>query len=359
MPFYHKINTETTEGSRIAERLLTLKEDLRQQIPEKSLDQNLLLATWNIRDFDKPSYGRRSDEAIYYIAEIISRFDIVAIQEVYKSLEALDRVIAVLGGFWKYMVTDVTSGRSGNSERMAYLYDSRKIRLGGLAGELVLPPVKAEDGRKVPANQVWRTPYICGFKSGWSRFMLCSVHILWGSGGNRRVEPANRVEEIKNVAQFLKERTKDKTAWSRNLILLGDFNIFSTDNGGEAFKELTDAGFEVPHTLRGLNTNTLRTRPYDQIAFRIQKDRLDWTHNSGTFNFFDHVYRDEDRALYADQMGDAYLTDSKGKVRDDRSQISYYRKWRTHQLSDHLPLWVELKIDFSQSYLRRKIAGRV
>jgi hypothetical protein len=30
--------------------------------------------------------------------------------------------------------------------------------------------------------------------------------------------------------------------------------------------------------------------------------------------------------------------------------------WRTFQMSDHLPMWVELKIDYSDDYLARKLA---
>ena len=29
-------------------------------------------------------------------------------------------------------------------------------------------------------------------------------------------------------------------------------------------------------------------------------------------------------------------------------------RWRTFQMSDHLPLWVELKIDFSDQYLKKQ-----
>ena len=58
------------------------------------MDEKLLLATWNIRDFDKPAYGERSDEAIAYIAEVISYFDLVALQEIYRDLTALKRVMA-------------------------------------------------------------------------------------------------------------------------------------------------------------------------------------------------------------------------------------------------------------------------
>ena len=350
MPFYHRINATTPHGQRTAERLLDLKSAL-DAIPTKTVDNTLLLATWNIRDFDKPAYGDRLDESIYYIAEIISRFDIVAVQEVYKDLRGLNRVMEVLGGFWKYIVTDVSGGRGGNGERMTFIYDSRKVRFGGLAGELVLPPVKLADGSMANAEQIWRTPYICGFSAGWSRFMLASVHILWGKGV---AEPANRVDEIKKVAKFLKARTKDKTAWSQNLILLGDFNIFSIDD--ETFKALTDQGFHIPEDLKQFTSNAGQNRQYDQIAFRIQKDRLDWTENSGVFNFFEHVYKEEDQATYIDAMGPAYETKKNGEPRTDSQKRTYYKTyWRTHQMSDHLPMWVELKINFSERYLERKL----
>ena len=358
MPFYHGIQEDTPDGQRTLAKLLELQEALKA-IPEKTVDQTLLLATWNIRDFDKPAYGDRSDEAIYYLAQIASRFDIIAIQEVYRDLRGLKRLCNVMGGYWKYLVTDATEGSRGNDERMTFLYDSRKVKFGGLAGELVLPPVKTKDKTIVPAGQVWRTPFICGFKAGWSRFMLASVHILWGKGkttGNQ--EPADRVAEVRHVAQFLKKRTQDKTAWSRNLILLGDFNIFTTDDDGQAFNELLDAGFEVPEKLRAFTTNAGRNRHYDQIAFRIQKDRLDWTGRCGVFDFYQHVYRTDEQALYIPAMGQAYEKNSKGKPRTDKQKATYYKTyWRTHQMSDHLPMWVELKIDFSQRYLQRKQAG--
>ena len=104
-----------------------------------------------------------------------------------------------------------------------------------MAGELVLPPIpekiKTADGKSrtiyKPANQIWRTPLICGFQAGWAKFMLSSVHIQWGeSTANSKA----RVKEIEQVAKFLKKRTEDKTAWARKLILLGDFNIFSTED---------------------------------------------------------------------------------------------------------------------------------
>jgi hypothetical protein len=67
----------------------------------------------------------------------------VAVQEVRDNLDALDSLMYILGSWWKYLVSDVTLGAQGNRERHAYIYDTRKITFGGLAGELV-PPMKKE-----------------------------------------------------------------------------------------------------------------------------------------------------------------------------------------------------------------------
>ncbi len=355
MPFYRDIEVSTVEGKRTVERLLALRKALKEEIPERTTNATLLLATWNIRDFDKAAYGERMEEAIYYIAEIISKFDLVAVQEIHKDLTGLNRVMKVLGGHWKYVFTDVTEKKRGNEERLAFVYDSRKVSFSGLAGELVLPPIKQKDGSKKPASQLWRTPYICGFQAGWAKFMLATVHITWGAD---EAEPAARVNEIRQVAKFLKNRTEDETAWSRNLILLGDFNIFRA--GDVTFEELVKAGFVVPDELQELPSNAMKVKHYDQIAFRVQKERLEPTGKAGVFDYYNVVYKNtpEDRAIYIENMMPVYETTSKKKPRTEQGKKIYYKTyWRTHQMSDHLPMWVELKVDYSDEYLKRKLSN--
>ena len=79
----------------------------------------MLLATWNVREFDSAKYGRRADELLLYMAEIIDCFDVVAGQVVWEDLSALDRLTNFLGSWWRYLVTGVTEGRRGNLERTA------------------------------------------------------------------------------------------------------------------------------------------------------------------------------------------------------------------------------------------------
>ena len=352
MPYYHNISFDTPAGKRTTERLLQLRQQLKAEIPARTLKETLLLATWNIRDFDKSSFGYRLDEAIYYIAEIITHFDLVAIQEVNKDLQGLERVMKVLGSHWQYICTDNTEGTRGNDERMAFVYDSRKISFGGLAGELVLEPIKDQEGNQQPVTQLWRSPFMVGFRSGWTKFILTTVHILWG--GNK-ANPPERVNEIRQVAQFLKKRTLDKTAWARNLILLGDFNIFGTDD--ETFQEIIKAGFIVPEELLKFRSNAKKTKHYDQIAFRVQPNRLDFTGKAGVFDYYQTVFRDtpEDKQIYMKYMTE-YETKSNGQPRAESSKKNYYQTyWRTHQMSDHLPMWVELKIDYSDEYLQRNL----
>ena len=152
------LDRETTTDERTARGLLLLRKKLAEQIPKRTVNETLLLASWNIRDFDASKYGFRTDEAMYYIAEIISHFDLVAVQEVNADLKALHRLMKTLGSWWKFIFTDVTAGSAGNRERGAFIYDSRKVKFGGLAGEVVIPAKKLPDRTLDPQRQLARTP---------------------------------------------------------------------------------------------------------------------------------------------------------------------------------------------------------
>ena len=90
--------SNAASGRRCAERLLAMRKSLAPLRARKS-DASLLLATWNIRDFDsnKFRFGPRLPETFYYIAEIMSCFDLVAVQEVNRDLSALEKVNKKIG----------------------------------------------------------------------------------------------------------------------------------------------------------------------------------------------------------------------------------------------------------------------
>ena len=334
---------------RAIDRLQALRAGLRDEpgAPPPRRPGTLVLGSWNLREFDSPKGGARLEESYADIAEIVSRFDLIAIQEVREDLRALRRLMRRLSDSWEYVVSDVTAGAAGNSERLAFLYDRRKVRFDGLAGELVLPPVRVR-GRTVPVAQIARTPLMAGFQVGWTRFVLTTVHIIWGDD---KAEPPERVEEIRQIATFLRRRTElpprrpadsaDAAPPIDNFVLLGDFNIF--DERSKTFSVLTDdGGFTVPAGIRALRgSNALQTRKYDQIAFRAQPRRFQATGAGGTFDYYRYVFRDEDAGAY----------------RAVQTGIRSFREWRTHQMSDHLPLWAEFRVDFSDDYLAEAAAA--
>jgi len=64
------------------------------QVPLRSVDENLVVASWNIAQFS----DGKSARALQYIADICERFDIVAIQEVKSNLNGLARLQKLLPG---------------------------------------------------------------------------------------------------------------------------------------------------------------------------------------------------------------------------------------------------------------------
>jgi len=82
----------------IIENLIQLANDLDAKIPAKKIDRNLLIGTWNIRAFGNLTRKWQSDDddspkrdlnSILCIAEIIKRFDVIAIQKVKANICAL------------------------------------------------------------------------------------------------------------------------------------------------------------------------------------------------------------------------------------------------------------------------------
>ena len=338
MPFYYDLHHLGAYGRRTAGGLLRLKNAFKDDgVPERVRSSKLLLATWNIREFESAKYGPREKEALYYIAEIIDHFDIVALQEVREDLSSLERVMSILGAWWDYLLTDVTRGHQGNLERMAFVYDTRKIRFGGLAGEVVVPP--AADA---PAAQHARTPFIVGFRTGWFKFTVCTAHAFYGQDS---ADDPQRLREIQLLATHLAEEASKRSAWARNMILLGDFNIFSVTDA--TFKALTAAGFQVHPKLLGSGSNVDQSKHFDQIAFIAPdlKDKLEEC-NAGVFNYYKYVYRDTEASTYEPLVPKT----SAGKP-------GSYKTWRTYQMSDHLPMWIELRVDFSREYLDGLVAG--
>lgn len=375
---------------RCAERLIALREGLSAVRRTGCEDESLLLATWNIRDFDSNrfGFGPRKLESMYYLAEVIGVFDLVAVQEISRDLTPLVELMAILGPGWDYIVTDANDGRGGNGERMGFLYNKSSVYFRKIVGEVVLPEGQTIVGnsavkdaaKPVKGNgQFARTPFLVAFASGWFRFYLCTVHIYYGaeSGAGLR----RRIEEIRKLVAYFARRQDSETrarkkavaeaggrfapGQTENYILLGDFNVVSPVH--ETMQALEDNGFVVPDAIKADNIQAtdpgLARRPhyYDQIAVRVADPRFEVL-GGGMFDVYDYVFRDEDIAAYQTDLDAARAEIAKHKkppadpedqemASASTDELAFYRRWRTWQMSDHYPLWVEIKTDFTDEYL--------
>ena len=397
MPYYYSIkNMSKDMKARTLNGLKRLRAQLDKEMPVKTRSSTLVLGTWNIRNFDDNRFmsGYRTLEDLYYIAEIISRFDVIAVQEICDDLDPLRSVMRLLGRDYEFIMTDLTEGRSGNKERLGFIYDKTKVWFRGIAGELVLDEKSLiADGDK--ARQFSRTPFMCAFQSGWFKFNFSTVHIYFGADSGEKYE--RRVAEIESVAKFLKRRAerdaKKKNGKSVNHVLVGDFNIKQPES--EGYNALTKCGFQVIDNNKGSNKN--QTRFYDQISFLANPGELriaESDRKNGVLQFFNSIYRPRDFSLYRklviqvvkdkieklreqlakDQAqlkraksesakarnrkeiasGKAAIAKWRAVLKSDAELKKYYtNEWRTFRASDHLPLWVELEIDFSEEYLDR------
>ncbi len=351
----------------VAAKVVKLSQQLDKAIPSKDADQNLLLATWNIRDFGKRNnrgFGPRLPESLFYIAEILSRFDFIAIQEV-NELYDLAKVMDILGENWDFIATDVTDTRlGGNGERLTYVFDKRKVCFQNIAGEIVLPNdmlvsralVPTEGDSKLYAGkQFRRTPFAAKFQAGWFRFEICTVHLYYGAESGTQLE--ERIEEISRIAEYFAKRSEEAEKEYRSLILLGDFNIVSPEH--ETMKALIAQGFRIPPGLAP--SNVAGGKYYDQIAFKARSGVLEYVaaggkSGSGVFDTFAEVFTSsqfDDYKAYA-----ARSSNGKTKTTDATLKTYYSHDWRTYQLSDHKPMWVRLRTNDGPNYLQSIVSGQ-
>lgn len=148
--------------------------------------------------------------------------------------------------------------------------------------------------------------------------------------------------------QLLRELLADKANSDNRSVLgvPGDFNIKAY--GDPAMAALESSGVGALSKLKVLpSTNVKRDAYYDQIAFwKPSRNRgyarLD-VEGAGILDCFEHVYTLADEAEYRAESAAGLKTTSR------------YSDWRTYKMTDHLPMWVQLRTNSSAEYLEEMV----
>lgn len=201
----HEIDT----SSIITENTLGVDESVRLYSPDtliQSKKKNLTLLSWNIQHLGRT----KTAEDIYEIASILRDFDIVAIQEVVAKDPAGAQAVAKIadelnrmGSKWDYQVSDPTKSPSVYiSERYAFLWKTSKVSLIHRA----YLDTELED-------LCFREPFVAAFKTkGQSQpFYVVNYH---SRKYNDRPE-----EEIIHFINYPKRLDSNK------ILIAGDFNL--------------------------------------------------------------------------------------------------------------------------------------
>ena len=96
-------------------------------------------------------------------------------------------------------------------------------------------------------------------------------------------------------------------------MLVGDFNIPSRRSS--AFKALTKHSLQAPRGMIGQGTNLREDKSYDQIVHSPTREGR-FTDKGGVIRFYETTHEEVFEGLSLHEF--------------------------THQLSDHLPLWIEV-----------------
>ncbi len=294
-------------------------------IPSSQLDRTINIATWNIRHWGQK---KRKKCSLHYIAEILNQFDLISVIELRRNVTEMKYVLDVLGEYWDVVFSDYSPDAGGNKERIAYIYDTRAVQFTGMAAETDGKRKKNKTtGIYEPIFSWWRKPYMASFKAGDFDFVALSVHMQWGTKGGRK-------KELEELAKWVKSYLKDEYRVDRDIILMGDFNIPSFDS--DLYKAISQYGLSAPASLlkSEFGSNLAKKKRYDQILHHPTVTGSVFSDHGGVLDFY------------------------KGNYKSLRPYADMTKTKFTYELSDHLPLWIQLNIDTEDEKLDQLLAKR-
>jgi hypothetical protein len=338
-----------------------------------------------------------------FLKRFVSRYDLLAIQEVMDDLSGIRRLKKELGPKYELIVSDTTGaipGARGLRERLAFLYRPDRIELNELTSDITYDRSVVIDTLRQDID-VWkkffkdfdetnkqrvqqgkkkhglsdvehpkfitfiRTPLCAAFsiKAKGSadpvEFLAINAHLLYGQS------EAERTREFFALLKWLVQRAKQsKRRYYKNMVLFGDLNM-DFESPESRYSDIVKLLIELnsnlltgnsaarvnfpfldihPDQSMLFNTNARKSEAFDHIAFFIDKDE-------------DGLPR-EDKNRRAGQDGaNAYdfgVFDFPELFAQTLYDKSFYQLNKTEMkkvfssskadVSDHMPIWVRLPI---------------
>lgn len=238
------------------------------------------------------------------LAEVISLFDLVGLQEVMKK-DGLKKLAKELenqtGEKWRWHISKYSAGRSQRyREYYAYIWKEESIKLTKANG--YYPDID---------DDFIREPYGATFKIDDFEFIYVLNHLIYGDRKSDRQAEALHLAEVYN---YFKQ-------FGSKILIAGDFNLPAYD---DSFKPLFSHEDEIFYALEPSKNKTTigKTKlanSYDNFFYSF-KNFKEYSGRNGVYDFTENEEYDE-------------------KFKDEKFKI--LRK----TVSDHLPVFMEIEVN--------------
>ena len=248
------------------------------------------IATFNIQVFGQEKL--RDTQSMAILAQIVARFDIVAIQEIRsQSQDVLPRLIELVNASGRHydFAIGPRQGRTVSKEQYGYVFNADTVEIDR---RTVSPVVD-------PHDLLHRPPLLAAFRARGAppeeafTFTLVNIH----------TDPDEAVEEV-NVLDDTYYAVRFDGRGEDDILILGDFNA-----GPRQFAAFAAVPY-LHWVIEDQPTNTRLTELYDNIVYHRQAT-TEFTGAAGVLNFAEEFQLTPDAAL---------------------------------KVSDHLPVWAEFSV---------------
>ena len=192
----------------------------------------------------------------------------------------------------------------------AYVFDTRKVIFSGIARQVDGLSKLGRMKNETVELPFLRNPYVVSFEHGDHELILVLAHVRWGRDLDKREK------ELRDFAAWFDIFRKRERGENRTLIALGQFQVNQMHD--RFYEALTARGLCVPGALQKTGGNNLRRNKHYQLILTYVEDMAIFTEHAGVLDF------------YAGDFTPMF------------PHANYNLNQFSNQLSDLLPLWVQL-----------------
>ena len=372
-------------------------------LPER-IYGTVVLGSFNIRKLG--STRSRSPDTWDFLAHVCQHFDLLAIQEIQDDIDGLQRLMALLGPRFDFVISDTTGvfpGQRGLAERLGFVYNRQLVERTEIATDITsdrtqvlktlvlhrdaLRPVISRHGKYLQRVDDWkaagradpkpkaptkrqlrmpvfltfiRQPFCAGFRIHGHpgarpyEFMVVNAHLNYG-------EPKHdpRQEFVALTEWIIARSAQEGKPYHPNFLLLGDLNMDYDDQVKDRerlksdikdLNSITEDGVSVnfpfldihPNRTEIFTTNARLSQTYDQIGLFSRDKRLPTFDQNKTGMAQSTTGPDYGVFEFVKLFSQAVL--GKPYASLSKAEEKRFVARFEHKVSDHMPLWLRLPL---------------